>query len=232
MSDKMAMKAAVHETKFIINNSKSRQIIEWLQSSCSADPEFPAGMVSSIYYDTRNWRFLAEKNNSDYLKTKVRIRWYSDISNKKDFEKSFIEAKFKIGNRRKKVRSSTPYSGTWLSRCRLDNPQLLEIPFLLGKEGIVLNQSVFPVYQISYKRLRFIEPYTGCRICFDYDISAPRVNNYMLPKSNPFKLQTAVFEIKGSVSDLPFHLYPLTDMGFEKASFSKYKACYEKIMRS
>jgi len=232
MSDKTANKVAVHETKFIISNIKSHQIIEWLQCSCRADPEFPAGTVSSIYYDTRNWGFLAEKINSDYLKTKVRIRWYSDISNKKDFEKSFVEAKFKIGNRRKKVRSLTPYSGTWFSRCRLDNSRLLEIPFLLRNKGIILNQSVFPVYQISYKRLRFIEPYTGCRICFDYDISAPRVNNYMLPKSNPFKLQTAVFEIKGNVSDLPFHLYPLTDMGFEKASFSKYKACYEKIMRS
>ncbi|MCD4665197.1 MAG: VTC domain-containing protein, partial [Bacteroidales bacterium] len=169
MSDKTAKKAAfaaVHETKFIISNNKSRQIIEWLRCSCREDPEYPAGTVSSIYYDTRNWGFLAEKNNSDYLKNKIRIRWYSDISNKKNFEKSFIEAKFKIGNRRKKVRYLTPYSGTWLSRCRLDNPQLLEIPFLLGKEGIVLNQSVFPVYQISYKRLRFIEPYTGFRICF------------------------------------------------------------------
>lgn len=230
MSDKLNKKVIMHELKYAINNSKSHQIIEWLRLSCRPDPEFPVGMVSSIYYDTRDWTFLAEKINSDYMKTKVRVRWYSDISNKKHFDASFAEAKFKIGTRREKVRIMTPYSGKWLSNVRLDNPKLLELPPLLRSKGIILDQNVFPVYEISYKRLRFVEPYTSTRICIDYDISAPRVNSYMLPRFNPLRLQTAVFEIKGGLSELPFTLQPLTDLGCRKASFSKYTACYKKIM--
>jgi len=220
-----------HEAKFIISNRKSPQVIEWLRCYCIRDAKFPAGTVSSIYYDTWGWRFLSEKLNGDYLKTKVRIRWYSDIHNKKHSEVSFAEAKFKIGNRREKIRIVTPYSGKWISNTRLDNPKLLVIPLLLRSKGIVLDENVFPVYQISYKRMRFIEPYTGVRVCFDYDISAPRVNNYMLPKYNPFRLQTAVFEIKGGICELPYNLHPLTGIGCKKASFSKYSACFQKIMQ-
>jgi hypothetical protein len=230
MSLELNKKIIMHELKFVINNSKSHQIIEWLRLSCRPDSEFPVGMVSSIYYDTRNWRFLGEKINSDYMKTKVRVRWYSGINNKRPFDASFAEAKFKIGSRREKVRIRTPYSGEWLSNVRLDNPKLLEIPPLLRSKGIVLNEDVYPVFQISYKRLRFVEPYTGSRTCIDYDISAPRVNSYMLPRFNPFMVQTAVFEIKGGLSELPFTLQPLTDLGCRKASFSKYGACYKKIV--
>jgi hypothetical protein len=221
-----------HETKFIISNRKSYQIIEWLRCNCSPDARYPAETVSSIYYDTWRWRFLDEKFNSDYLKTKVRIRWYSDIDNKKHFEVSFAEAKFKVGNRREKIRIITPYSGKWMSSTRLDNPELLVIPLLLRSRGIVLDENVFPVYQVSYKRMRFIEPCTGVGLCFDYDISAPRVNSYMLPKHNPFTLHTAVFEIKGGISELPYNLHPLTDIGFKKASFSKYSACFQKITQA
>lgn len=230
MSDRQKQKAVVHEMKFVINNGRADQIIRWLSCRCRPDPEFSSGTVSSIYYDTRKWDFMGEKINSDYLKTKVRIRWYSDLSYQNHFDASFAEAKFKIGSRREKVRIKTPYTGEWLSRVKLENPKLLEIPHMLNEAGLLI-YDLFPVFQISYKRLRFIEPLTNARVCFDYDITAPRVNWYMLPKSNPFTLFMAVFEVKSSLSELPEILYPLTDMGFQKSSFSKYSACYQKIMR-
>jgi hypothetical protein len=231
MSDREKEKAVIHEMKFVINNGRAHQVITLLRSRCRPDPEFSSGTVSSIYYDTRNWSFMGEKINSDYLKTKVRIRWYSDLSYTYHFDTSFAEAKFKIGGRREKVRIKTPYSGEWLSTVQLEDPRLLGIPHMLRTVGVTFNQDLFPVFQISYKRLRFIEPFTNSRICIDYDITAPRVNWYMLPKSNPFKLYTAVFEVKSELSELPETLYPLTDMGFRKSSFSKYSACYQQIMR-
>jgi hypothetical protein len=185
--------------------------------------------VSSIYFDTRNWKFLSEKMNSDYLKTKIRVRWYSDLEKKRHSETSFAEAKFKIGSRREKLRTETAYSGQWLTRVRLDDHRLLTIPTLLREKGVKLPESVYPAFEISYKRLRFLDPLSMCRICFDYDISAPRVNGYMLARSDPFNLYTAVFEVKGSIDCLPQSLKPLIQMGCVKASFSKYAVCYKKI---
>lgn len=115
--------------------------------------------------------------------------------------------------------------------CQSENSVLLLMPDLLREKGVRIKNNLHPVFQISYKRLRFVDTYSGSRICLDYDISAPRVNGYMLPRMNPFKLNTAVFEIKGAVQSLPVSLKPLTFFGCQKLSFSKYQACYQKIMR-
>ena len=68
-----------HEIKLVLPNRAARSLVRWLRSRCWPDPLYPAATVSSIYYDTPDWRLLREKVNSDFLKTKVRLRWYSDI---------------------------------------------------------------------------------------------------------------------------------------------------------
>jgi VTC domain len=232
VSNVLNMKPPDHEIKFIVENSKSYQLIDWLKKNCMPDPEFPVGTVSSIYYDTRNWEYLMEKFNSTYLKSKMRLRWYSDLSYKDHFDATFAEAKFKLGARREKIRLRTLYKGRELANIPLENRMLLEIPKLLGAKGFVPKEQLFPVFQISYKRFRFIDSMTRARICFDYDIHSPRTNHFMLSRVNPFKIQKAVFEIKGSEDELPPSLYPLTDMGCKKSAFSKYSSCYLKIMRN
>jgi len=220
-----------HETKYVLNSSAASIIIEWLQCRCQWDPEFPKGIVSSIYYDTRDWQFLREKINSDYFKTKVRIRWYADIVSEEPSTESYLEVKHKIGGRREKLRIKTGKPGEWVSRINLDNRELLEIPRLLWPESVVIRRPCFPVFKITYKRLRFIEPVTGARLSFDYDICAPEVNWQMVPRINPFRLQEAVFELKGNLTQLPETLHQLTALGCRKQSFSKYSMCYQKIMR-
>lgn len=223
--------ATTYETKFILNNIVANVIIQWLYSRSQPDPEFPAGTISSIYYDTWDWHHLREKVNSDYFKTKVRIRWYADIDSEEPEDKSYLEVKYKVGSRREKVRIKTDYSGKWLSRVALDDQSLLKIPHLLRSHSVVIQENLYPAFQITFKRRRFIEPVTGARLCLDYDIGAPRVNRHMLPRSHPFWLQNAVFELKGRISELPDVLHQLTALGCRKRSFSKYSACYQKIMR-
>jgi hypothetical protein len=226
-----------HETKFVCNNSIALSIIRWLQCRCQVDPEFPAGIVSSIYYDTRDWQFLREKVNSDYLKSKIRLRWYADIDDGEPGEVSYIEAKYKIGSRRQKIRIRTEFSGKWLCRVSLDNKKLFGIPHLLRSRGVAIADTLYPAFQISYKRYRFIDLVTGARLCLDYDIRVPSVNRQMLGRSNPFRISSAVFELKGPaiptkkpVAQLPDVLHQLTAMGCQKQSFSKYSNCYQKIM--
>jgi len=219
-----------YETKFVLPNTNSYSLVQFLKSCCTKDGNYPEGIVSSIYYDTKDWKYISEKINSDYLKTKVRIRWYSDISNIKQYKYSFVEAKYKVGNQREKLRVKTPYTGKWLDTVDLENSGLVLLPGLLREKGARIKTNLHPVFQITYKRLRFVDIYSGSRICLDYDISAPRVNGYMLPKMNPFKLNKAVFEIKGNIQELPVSLKPLTFFGCQKLSFSKYQECYRKIM--
>jgi SPX domain protein involved in polyphosphate accumulation len=219
-----------NEIKFIISNYRSKPVLAWLKAMCRPDPLYPAAIVSSIYFDTWNWRSLGEKINSDYLKSKIRLRWYSDTDLKQHGPVSFAEAKFKIGYKRKKVRVSTPFSGAWLSNIHLENVLLHEIPRLLQSKGVALDRHYYPAFQIRYKRHRFVEPNSGLRICFDSDIAVPRVNCMMLPKHNPFALHTSVFEVKGDSDKIPYPLFPLMRMGFKKASFSKYGVCFEKLV--
>lgn len=224
--------APKHETKFVFSNTIAHLIIQWLSCRCYPDPEFPVGIVSSIYYDTRDWHFLREKINSDYLKTKVRVRWYTDIISQEPAGYSFIEVKQKIGATRKKIRIKSDISGKWLSCVDLDSRKLLEIPHVIGTRFQDIPKQIYPVFQIRYKRWRFIEPVTGTRLCIDQDIFVPKVNELIIAATTPLCLRYGVFELKGKIRELPDVLHQLTVLGCRKASFSKYSSCYNLLHSS
>ena len=163
MDVKKASETSAHELKFIFSNSSAHLFIQWLKSRCFPDPEFPASMVSSIYYDTRCLHSLQEKTNSDYIKTKIRMRWYSDIGTQTPEDKSFLEAKHKIGWKREKIRIETSLAGEWLAQVNLDNQILKTVPMKYLPENTPFHRHIFPVFDISYRRYRFIEPTTGAR---------------------------------------------------------------------
>ncbi len=218
-----------NELKYLIGNRHSASVLQWLSCNCRPDPQYPTGVVNSIYFDTRDWQSLGEKINSDYLKTKIRLRWYADIDGNHTHDRSFAEVKYKIGYKRKKKRIQAPFTGADLAGINLQDPVLMRIPQLLRSHGIRLRRAHFPVYQIAYKRFRFLEPLQGGRICFDKDIRIPQVNCMALARQYPLVLQTAVFEYKGTAAELPYSLLPLIKLGLRKASFSKYGACFQKL---
>ena len=224
--------ATEHEGKYVFNNGIAPFILEWLRCRFLPDPEFPASLVTSIYFDTRNWDSLREKINSDYFKTKMRLRWYADVDTGEMEEKSFLEVKYKVGGRRRKIRKEIDFSGIWLSRVSLESRKLLDIRSLLRAMDVVTKGPVFPVFKIAYMRRRFVEPVTGSRLCLDCDISVPGVNRQMLPRTNPFHLRSGVFEMKGGALELPDVLHQLTALGCRKESFSKFMECYKRIMRT
>ena len=218
-----------NELKYIIGNRRSKSVLQWLKCNCRPDPQFPAGVVNSIYFDTRDWQSLGEKINSDYLKTKIRLRWYTEMDGSYPHDQSFAEVKYKIGTKRHKRRIPAPFFASNLSSMDLLNPALLRIPQLLKTHGVRLHRSHFPVYRIEYKRFRFLEPLYGGRICFDKDIRIPQVNPMAMARQYPLALQTAVFEFKGVSANLPHSLFPLMKLGLKKASFSKFGACFQKL---
>ena len=132
---------AEQEVKYIIPGYRTALARQALQRVCVADPKYPGGRISSIYYDTRDWWLLGEKRNSDYLKTKIRLRWYGTAD---DWEAgsgaAILEAKLRTGCTRKKIRVSSNYSGADLQHLDLQDPVLRRIPLVLAQHGLALKR--------------------------------------------------------------------------------------------
>ena len=79
-------------------------MLQHLERVCATDGQYSANIISSIYFDTVNHDFAMEKAASDYLKTKIRVRWYADSEGSGEIGKCFLEVKRKIGSTRLKQR--------------------------------------------------------------------------------------------------------------------------------
>lgn len=218
-----------HELKFTYGNHLSAKVVSWMEKRCLPDPAFPACRVSSIYYDSRDWMMLGEKLNSDYLKLKIRVRWYADADSSELFPSNFIEAKYKIGSARKKIRMPSGRESDWLATSPMYLPGFIELPPLLRSLGVVLQETLFPIFQISYTRRRFIDPLTGARLCVDQDIHVPRTNPLMISKTRPTFLPVGVIEYKQKGDDLPDWLTQINTFQGRRMAFSKYLACFQHI---
>ena len=224
-TDEERLSAATFESKFVAERWRAEPARRWLEVICRPDPTFPVGTVSTIYYDTPGLDCLQEKQNSDYLKTKVRLRWYQLEGRVSD--SAFLEVKTRLGTRREKFRLPVPHQEAWPTHGSLDGPMLRGIPQHLRAAGIAVSDSYRPVLLVRYQRHRFIEPLTGLRASLDTNVCAPAVSRATRLVPCPLPLPHCVFEFKGSQDHLPETLRPLTTIGFRKSSFSKYGACYD-----
>ena len=221
------------ELKYAIPAYRTRLAIRLLDRFCDPDASFPVGVVSSIYYDSRDWAYLGEKRNSDYLKTKVRLRWYEQgESDSMPPGNSFAEVKSRTGSRRVKIRVPTNYTSTELAAMELDDPQLLRVPAALIAAGAPIRHSLFPAFTVRYSRRRYIDRSTGSRIAIDYAITSPKVNRAMLARTSPCILGLSVLEVKGVGDEFPLGLRSLSKLGFRREAFSKYYLCYRHLTRT
>jgi len=204
-------------------------IHRWLAHRCIRDPRFPEGRISTIYYDDRALSLLHAKLNSDFVKRKVRLRWYADAATGVPAGTAFLEIKEKVGGRRSKARVPTPLAAAEVAGLGLQDPRLRGLLELLRNEGIWVAAGLQPCLLVRFQRRRFIEPTTGARVSVDMQIEAPRANPMMLPATGPVRLAHAVVEIKGPMDSLPHWLAPLREMGCRRESFSKYARCYLKL---
>ncbi len=220
-----------HELKFVLPAAAAGVVFDWLRARCLPDPAYPDGIVTSIYYDGRNLRFLDAKINSDFEKTKVRLRWYSDPQTGEPEGTAYLEVKRKIGARRFKERLPLEAPITDLANAPLSSSVFRDILSMARDQGTGLPGDLLAVMEIRFRRRRFIEPLSGTRVSIDSDIRAARTNAVVIPGVNPFPLAHAVLESKGELRKIPAALRPLTTMGCRKESFSKYARCYHKVMR-
>ncbi|MEM7309521.1 MAG: VTC domain-containing protein [Planctomycetota bacterium] len=218
-----------HEIKFALDARRVPQVLARLVARCLPEEPHARGVVTSIYYDDLAWRAVAEKRNSDYLKAKVRVRWYRDEASGEALGRSFLEAKRRIGTSRRKLRLPCALAPAQLERLPLSAPELADLPAALAAEGFTPSPGLLPAFQITYARHRFVEPRSGARISLDSAIRVERTNPLRLPPPRPFALPEAVLEVKGGHRDLPPALFDLLRLGCRRASFSKFAAGFDWI---
>ena len=220
-----------HESKFVLPNLRAEQLRSWLNRKCLPDPDYAEGLISSIYFDTSDFRLLNEKLASDYLKTKIRLRWYSNLAKDVTYPTVFLEIKNKIGSARQKKRLALTVASQWILGHGLEDPAYLAFNQEVARQGCSLYQPLHPVLQISYRRSRYIDPLSGARLAVDGDIHVARINRRMVNDFRPSFLPVAVFECKEKTGILPDWLQQVNAFGGRKAAFSKYSECYAHIQQ-
>jgi len=205
----------------------------WLSHVCDPDPRYARGTVSSIYYDTLCLASYEEKVNGDFLKSKVRLRWYDTPERPESgHADAFLELKVRAGSGRHKTRSSLRLSREWLRDVELDDEGLRS---LLDRHRAdlmaTMRADVYPVVAVTYDRCRFVCPVSGARVSLDANIRVTKVNPALLVSVCAPRIGAVVIEIKDAQLDEVPWLGPLHRAGFASRSFSKYGECMAKIMQ-
>jgi len=213
-----------NERKFIASGIAADSAVTLLDHLLLPDGAYPVNTISSVYYDTRDFRAWAENADGDTFKHKVRLRWYSDDSPSASRDaRAFIEVKFRVGSARHKTRHETRAERRWLEDAPLTDPGFLAILRDAGGDTERwLIPALVPAVVITYERRRYICPFTGGRVAVDRAIRAPRFHPDLFPLGAPVELDQTVCEFKDAAQvDIPWarHLY---DAGFRLRSFSKF----------
>jgi hypothetical protein len=183
-----------------------------------------------VYYDTPALAALGEKINSDFLKRKIRVRWYAAV-NGSVAGPAFVEAKFRVGTRRAKVRERLAPPAAEVAGWQLQDPRMQGLPAHLREHGVLGHESWLPMMLIRYRRDRFVEPISRSRVSLDTDIAAAAVNRRFISAVDSSPLGTAVLEVKGAGDRLPAALQPILQLGIRKSAFSKFLAVYAHMTR-
>jgi hypothetical protein len=218
------------ELKYVVPAGRASLAREIVSVLCRPDAQYPAASVFTIYYDTPNLDLLSEKINSDFLKTKVRLRWYS-TSPILGGAGTFLEIKSRVGTLRRKVRVETPLRQETLRAMSLQNPALIAVLESLRPLGVAVPSRLMPALLLRYERHRFVDPFSGSRISVDTDIEAVSGNPRLLGHAFGVRLPQAVVEAKGAEETLPRILDPLIRLGARRESFSKYAAAGVAMLR-
>ncbi len=216
-----------HEIKCLVPVSRSVSLRAWLAAVCPPERAHPPGLVCTTYYDTPRRAILGEKINSDYLKTKVRVRWYATLDGRPDPTAVFAEVKYRVGNRREKVRVRLGADPADLASQPLRSPRWFSLVDPLRAVASHLPPRLEPVLSLQYARYRYLDPASAARLTVDDEITVTAFNETRSTGRVPARLPVAVFEYKGRRDALPSHLAPAVRFGARRASCSKFLACYQ-----
>jgi hypothetical protein len=231
MTDGVGARRPELELKYLLPQASAGFVLRWLEVVAAPERAYPPALVVTTYYDTPGFELLDEKVDSDYLKTKVRVRWYAPLDGSEPDGAAFAEVKSRTGATRRKRRVRLDAPADRLAALPLERPEWAAAVGALRDEAAELPQDLAPVLQLAYARHRFIDPFGG-RISLDTGIEVRAVSHARVAAPvRPGVLRWSVFEYKGHTANLPRPLAPVTRFGARRSAFSKYLACYEHVTR-
>lgn len=215
----------VSERKFVAPADRAGIAAALLETCCVPDPDHPHGTVCSLYFDRPGVPCLHEKIDGDFLKVKIRLRWYREDLGR-EVVPAWIEVKRRLGGGRLKDRRPLPLPARLIEQEPWDNAELCERVRLAAAEMTgEATGSLVPLIQLSYERTRHLCPFTGARVSLDTNVRADRFNPALLAHVDQQPLAVAVLEIKmaGNAGEVPW-LGRMARAGFRSSSFSKFGA--------
>jgi hypothetical protein len=220
-----------HELKIGFPASRAAEVLVRLAALCLPDPLHPANSVVSTYYDTIDLTSLYEKIDSHRAKVKVRLRWYEGLDGSAGDDPSFLEVKYRFGNRRAKRRLELPLTAAELAATPLSDPRLADLPSRLWQIGVAPPPGLSPCVTVRYQRYRFTDPMASgalpaTRLSLDTGILLAAGDPRRVAPHRYPPLPMAVLEVKNREGRLPRHLKPLLPPGWRLISLSKYAACF------
>ncbi|MGH7828210.1 MAG: VTC domain-containing protein [Candidatus Binatia bacterium] len=218
------------EQKFMFSAGKENLLLDWIEFHVVRDPEFYRSPIISLYYDTPSLDLYREASDGDYLKTKVRLRWYEAVFGPdQQSVNCYLEVKRKYGTLRNKQRKGVALYPNCLGGDLFSNESILEVPALLPELNYFVRGILVPLLVVQYDRYRFVDPQSGCRISLDTGIGCPRANPAYISATTPLELASGVVEVKGSLETLPDFLLPMGHH-LTRSKFSKYVRCVERLI--
>ncbi|MFT5114207.1 MAG: hypothetical protein ACI8P9_003541 [Parasphingorhabdus sp.] len=216
------------EKKYTFDNRLHQSALNLAHRLMIPNSDYAESIVNSVYFDTRNREFLAEKENSDYLKCKIRLRWYDTDSNSTQGPRYFLEVKRKNGVRRDKARIDVT-EHFFTNSVRRSLPLNLDQVNNLLREHVDGNfPKLMPLLLIRYNRRRFHTNLDHERVNVDWNISAQGFPVRHNSRSSTQVLPSGVIEAKGSHFDARGPVSTLIKATkARKNAFSKYLVGYQ-----
>ena len=143
-----------YELKYTFLNHRADFVRRLIAAKFKPDPKYSQGVVTSIYFDSKDMQMYEEKRASTYLKKKIRLRWYLDAQTGQPDEDAFWEVKSRIGTQRKKTRIVSNLKPTLLEQIKIDDPILIKEA--ANQQQEVSGEIIFPSVMIRYTRHRYI----------------------------------------------------------------------------
>ncbi len=213
-----------HEIKFVGPEREAPFAAATLAAVCPPDDEFPVNRVHTIYFDSPRLASYAEKANGDYLKAKLRLRWYERPGVPQPAMggpwTAWLEVKIRQGSRgfkrrkRLELRGLSPLGGLDPENLRAVVETHVGSPWR-------------PTCWLSYARARLRWPDGVSRVSVDRDLRVEWVASWVPTRLFGTGPPIFVVEVKGPARVVPPGLSTLIVRHARKRAVSKYALCLE-----
>ena len=180
-----------YEIKFVLDNSRLADAMQWLYKSTTANKSYDNRMVNSLYFDDVDSSSVRDNLAGIDQRNKLRLRWYGNQKN----SLPIFEVKTKNGR--------LGYKTAYPIKSIKNNIMDLNIDKIVSKcikdlaiHDIILDKHIVPTLQVNYER-EYYETHDSIRITIDQDIQFSDTQLHStLDENNSFPYPFKVMEIK------------------------------------